>query len=129
MFSFADVQLAQVLSLTVYTSQIILRHKLHDFKFPFDTQFRKSGTTQSEAAKVCDGLVNVATKQSCSQKLAQKDGLLQAVLHFCVLQVGFEVLAVVQLAAAHVIQIFRSSGTNDVVSQQDAAFPQKATLL
>lgn len=40
-----------------------------------------------------------------------------------------EVLAGVSRAAADIFQVVRSSRADDVVGQQDAAFPEEATLL
>lgn len=64
-----------------------------------------------------------------SDNLAQENGFLQAVLHFGVLQVGFEVLAFIAGAVSNVLQVIGGPGADDVVCQQDAAFPQEATLL
>lgn len=64
-----------------------------------------------------------------SYKLSQEHRFLQAVLHFGVLQVRLEILAPVFRAVPDVIQVIGTSGTDDVVCQQDAAFPEKATFL
>lgn len=65
--------------------------------------------------------------RSC--KLSQEHRLLQAVLHFGVLQVRLEILAPVLRAVPDVIQVIGTSGTDDVVCQQDAASPEEATFL
>lgn len=71
-------------------------------------------------------MLNVVMR-SC--KLSQEHRFLQAVLHFGVLQVRLEILAPVLRAVPDVIQVIGTSGTDDVVCQQDTAFPEKATFL
>lgn len=61
--------------------------------------------------------------------LSQKDGFLQPVLRLRVLQVGFEVAALVARAVSDVLQVFRGPGTDDIVRQQHRAFPEQAALL
>lgn len=68
-------------------------------------------------------LAHVNNMKAFTGNLAQENRFLQAVLHFGVLQVRFEVLAFIARAVSDVLQVIRGSGADDVVCQQDAAFP------